>query len=326
MGNVPFSLKPCGKDYLWGGKRLNDEYKKNIDMFPLAETWECSVHPDGPSVIASGNYRGKTLKEVLESNPKLLGSKASASKNLPILVKLIDASEDLSIQVHPSDEYAAVNENGQLGKTEMWYVLDAKEDARLVYGLSFDCTKEDIKKAIEDKTISKYLNSVKVKAGDIFFIEPGTIHAIGSGIVLAEIQENSNLTYRLYDYDRSDKNGVKRTLHIDKALEVSKLNRSTDPKQPIRVLRYSKGQASEVLCRCKYFEVHRLIVNAGSDSFVEYENDLESYSVLLCIDGEGKIVCMDEAIEFKKGSCIFVPSDCEKILIHGKGEFLKVRG
>lgn len=325
MGNVPFVLKPCGKDYLWGGKRLNDDYEKNIDMFPLAETWECSTHPDGPSTIVSGQYAGKRLDEVLKENPSLLGNKAKEGK-LPVLVKLIDASLDLSVQVHPSDEYAFAHENGQFGKTEMWYVLEAEEGAELVYGLSHDLDAKTVKEAIASKDFPTYLNRVKVNKGDIFFIEPGTIHAIGAGIVLAEVQENSNLTYRLYDYDRMDKTGNRRELNIDKALDVANLNKSTNPRQPLRVLKYTKGFASEILCRCRYFEVHRLIVNTEEDDCLKYSVDAESYSVLLCLDGEVVLSFDKEKIMIKKGDCIFVPAKCEELFMSGTAEFIKVRG
>lgn len=327
MGNIPFLLEPVGKDYLWGGSRLNDDYKKNIDMFPLAETWECSAHPDGPSLIATGEFKGQSLLKLLADKPELLGKGKSS---LPILIKLIDANKDLSVQVHPSDEYALAheeyslgNKERPLGKTEMWYVLDAREGAELVYGLSHDCSPDEIRSAIEKRSIGKYLNRVKVKKGDIFFIEPGTIHAIGAGILLAEVQENSNLTYRLYDYDRIDKNGNKRPLHIDKALDVARLESSVVPKQPIRVLKYAKGMASEVLCRCKYFEVQRLIINTINNEAVLYEADVDSYSVLLCVDGEGKL---STGTTIKKGQCLFVPADSEPVFIEGRCEFIRVRG
>ena len=184
------------------------------------------------------------------------GALSEPSGELPILIKLIDAKKDLSVQVHPSDAYARENENGQLGKTEMWYVLDAKKDAKLIYGLYHDVTKEQLRRSIEDGTVEKYLQKVPVKKNDLFYIEAGTIHAIGAGVLVAEIQESSNLTYRLYDYDRVGKDGKKRELHIDKALETADLNASAEPRQPLRVLKYRRGCASELLCRCKYFEVY----------------------------------------------------------------------
>ena len=145
MKSKPFLLKPSGKDYLWGGNRLNEEFAKDMEETPLAETWECSTHPDGPSFVSSGEYEGKTLSEVLKSHPEFLGEHASVMGEFPILIKLIDAKQNLSVQVHPSDIYAREHENGQLGKTEMWYVLDAAKDARLVYGLTHNCSRETIR-------------------------------------------------------------------------------------------------------------------------------------------------------------------------------------
>ena len=201
-GRKPLLLRPSGKDYLWGGSRLNDEFEKNIDMDPLAETWECSTHPDGPSYVVGGAFDGQELAEVLKAHPEYLGERHKGENTLPILIKFIDAKKDLSVQVHPTDEYAQENENGQLGKTEMWYVLDASKDAKLVYGLKRERTEQQMRDAIAKGTLMKDLQWVPVKKDDLFFIKAGTIHAIGAGALVAEIQENSNLTYRLYDYDR----------------------------------------------------------------------------------------------------------------------------
>lgn len=326
MENKPFLLRPSGKDYLWGGSRLNDEFEKNITMSPLAETWECSTHPDGPSYVASGEYRGKTLAEVLKEHPEYLGSHPAAKGELPILIKFIDAKKDLSVQVHPTDEYAKEHENGQLGKTEMWYVLDAGKDAKLVYGLNRDSDAAAIRKAIEDGTVEKYLQKVPIKKDDLFFIEAGTIHAIGAGALIAEIQENSNLTYRMYDYNRVDKNGEKRQLHVDKALAVANLKSSTEPKQPLRVLKYTQGSASELLCRCKYFEVFRMIVNTERRQIVRFQADSVSFRVLLCVNGCGTIGFAGETLNIYKGDCVFVPADSAELSIHGQMQFLDVRG
>ena len=323
--NKPFLLSPSAKDYIWGGRRLNDEFAKGIDMMPLAETWECSTHPNGPSFVASGNNKGMSLASVIEQNPSLLGKKYEGLGELPILIKFIDAKSDLSVQVHPTDEYARDNENGQLGKTEMWYVLDAAKDARLVYGLSHNMTKTRISKAIENGTIENYLQFVPVNKDDVFFIEAGTIHAICAGCLIAEIQENSNLTYRLFDYDRIDFNGSKRTLHIDKALDVAYLNSMSEPKQPLRVLKYEQGVARELLSRCKYFEVYRMIVNTERRQKVVYRADEMSFCVLLCINGCGAISFGNDSLEVFKGDCIFVPADSEEIKLHGQMQFLDVR-
>ena len=166
-GTTPFLLKPEGKDYLWGGSRLNDDFAKGIDMQPLAETWECSTHPDGPSIIATGEFAGKLLSDVLNEHPEFLGTHPQTKGELPILIKFIDAKKDLSVQVHPSDEYAMKYEDGQLGKSEMWYVLDASKDAQLVYGFHTDITKEKLRSSIENGTVEKYLQKVKVNKDDV---------------------------------------------------------------------------------------------------------------------------------------------------------------
>lgn len=325
MAAYPFLLRPSGKDYLWGGNRLKDDFAKNIDLTPLAETWECSTHPDGPSFVDSGRFSGQTLSMVLKMHPEYLGTHPCTNGELPILIKFIDAKEDLSVQVHPDDNYAMEYENGQSGKSEMWYVLDAEKDAKLVYGLIHECDRQTIKNAVEDGSIMDYLQKVPVKKNDLFFIEAGTIHAIGAGTLLAEIQENSNLTYRLYDYGRTGKDGRKRRLHIDKALDVANLERMADPGQPQRVLKYRNGEASELLCRCKYFEARRIILNTGKHP-VYYKTDEISFRVLLCLEGRGSIQFENEILDFEKGRCIFVPANSVVINIYGRAQFLEVRG
>ena len=320
--NNPLLLRPSGKDYLWGGKRLNDEFAKGIPMSPLAETWECSVHPDGPSYVVNQEFKNKTLREVLEQHTEFLGAKHT--NGFPLLIKFIDAKEDLSVQVHPDDEYAFKYENGERGKTEMWYVLDATKDATLIYGLKRDITKEELLKAITDNTLTKYLQYVPVKKGDVFFIEPGTIHAINAGALIVEIQESSNLTYRLYDYNRIDKNGKKRDLHIQKALNVARLTKAIEPFQPMRVLKYEQGKASELLCHSKYFEVYRMIINTERRQTVTYSTDDLSFKVLLCVQGCGTISYGNESMPFYKGDCIFVPANSKLLTIHGQAQFLDV--
>lgn len=325
--NRPFFLKPTGKDYLWGGNRLNDDFSKNIDLYPLAETWECSTHPDGPSIIVSGEFKGKRLSEVLQLHPEYLGTHPKTKGELPILIKLIDAKKDLSLQVHPTDEYAHKFENGQRGKTEMWYVLDASSNAQIVYGLKIGIDKRKLKSSIKEGTIERYLWKTNVKKNDLFYIKAGTIHAIGAGVLLAEIQENSNITYRLYDYNRIDKNGKKRKLHIDKALDVADLSIDTEPRQPLRVLNYRRGCASEILCRCKYFEVYRMLINTERcKEMVSYKADATSFRVLLCVDGCGSIRIDNVLKEFFKGDCIFFPANSVNVKIHGQAQFLDIRG
>ena len=326
--NIPFLLQPAYKDYLWGGSRLNDDFGKNINCYPLAETWECSTHPDGQSFVASGSFDGKSLSEVLSLHPDFLGehslSITGGVPELPILVKLIDAYKDLSVQVHPDDEYAKKHENS-LGKTEMWYVLSAKKNSKLVYGFNRDMDRELVSYAILDGSIVKYLNYVPIEKDNVFFIEPGMVHAIGAGSLVAEIQENSNITYRLYDYDRVDKAGNKRELHIDKALDVANLSSSAVPRQPMRLLRYKNGYASELLGRCKYFQVYRVLLNTEVNrNLVDYKTESNSFHVLLCTDGCGVIFGENLMINYFKGDTIFIPADSIPLKLHGKAQFIDV--
>lgn len=323
----PFLLTPAGKDYLWGGNRLKTEFNKEIDLVPLAETWECSTHPDGPSVIVTGRHAGKTLAELLKEHPEYLGKHPGTEGELPVLIKFIDAKKNLSVQVHPDDDYARKYENGQLGKTEMWYVMDAAPDAQLVYGFNHDITKEQLRQSLKDGTVEKYLQKVKIQKDDVFFIEAGTVHAIGAGALIAEIQESSNLTYRLYDYNRVGKDGKLRKLHIDKALAVANLKSSSEPRQPLRLLKYKKGSATELLCRCKYFQVERYLLNTESSrKLVEFQTAGDTFEVFLCLDGCGVVFMEDgDSMNFFKGDCIFVPANSLSMKFHGKAQFLHVR-
>ena len=322
----PIFLRPTGKDYLWGGSRINDEFGKGIALEPLAETWECSTHPDGPSYALGGEFDGQSLAEILKTHPDYLGTHPERGEGLPILIKFIDAKRDLSVQVHPTDEFAAAHENGQRGKTEMWYVLDAAKDAKLVYGLRHDTDAEALRESIENGTVEKHLQTVPIAKNDVFFIEAGTIHAIGAGALIAEIQQSSNLTYRLYDYDRVDKNGHKRPLHVQKALAAANLRSSTAPRQPMRVLHYRPGCASELLCRCKYFEVYRMLVNTERRQKVAYRADAMSFRVLLCVDGCGTVSFCNSASNIYKGDCLFLPADSVELSLHGQLQLLDIRG
>ncbi|MCD8327139.1 MAG: class I mannose-6-phosphate isomerase [Lachnospiraceae bacterium] len=324
-GTAPFLLSPAGKDYLWGGSRLKEQFSKNIDLNPLAETWECSTHPDGPSTVASGEYQGRKLDEVLRACPWLKGTRHQNTEGLPILIKLIDARQDLSVQVHPDDAYAKTHENGSLGKLEMWYVLAASPGAKLVYGFYHDMEKETVRASIENGTIQKYLQRIPVKKDDMFFVPAGRVHAIGEGVLLAEVQESSNLTYRLYDYGRVDKNGSLRPLHVEKALEVADLKGSSSPRQPMRVLKFRRGQASEFLCRCRYFQAERILVNTEQcREMTCIQTDSTSFQVYLCTEGCGVLFWNGGMLNFYRGDCIFVPAESAEIRIHGKAQFLKV--
>lgn len=337
LGNLPFLMEPAGRETPWGGSRLSDDFNKDLTgqfgeefkNIRLGETWECSTHEAGPSrVVTEGPWKGMTLKEVISARPDYVGGHPVLTDDggLPILVKLIDANEQLSVQVHPTDEYARAHEHGQLGKTEMWYVLDAKEDAELIYGFHHDLSKETLRRALSDGTMGKYLQHVKVRRGDVFYMPAGTVHGIGAGIVVAEIQESSNLTYRLYDYNRLDKYGKPRELHVEKALDVAITKRSAEPRQPMRTLNYRPGWAQELLIRNEYFQVERVLLNTEQvRDMARYRTGENSFEVLLCFSGCATLTCKGcDPIYLLKGDCAFIPAQSVPIRIHGKAQFLKI--
>lgn len=331
MIREPFLLSPAMKDYLWGGTRLKDGFSKETDLEILAETWECSTHPDGHSMVETGPFKGKALIDVLKENPEFVGSHPNIQNGLPILVKFIDAKNDLSVQVHPDDDYAFKYENGSKGKSEMWYVVEAAKNARLIYGFRTDISKETIIKALEEENLDHYLLSVPVKKGDVFYIPAGQVHAICSGCLIAEVQESSNLTYRLYDYNREDKYGNKRELHIDKALDVMNLSGSEKPVQPMRLIRFREGIMIEKLYQCKYFSVEKVVLDTQRSKRKEarFKTRDNSFRVLLCVDGCGTLSWDNEYgtktyLDFYRGDCIFVPADSVEYRAHGKAEVLRI--
>lgn len=301
-------LVPAFKDYIWGGHRLVDEYNKKYDGAVLAESWELSCHPDGPSRIANGPYEGRTLEEYIDTEGrKVLGSNCSRFSDFPVLIKLIDAKQNLSVQVHPDDQFALKNE-GQYGKTEMWYVADADPGAYLYYGFRKEISREEFAERIQNNTLTDVLNAVPVRKGDILFIEAGTIHAIGKGILIAEIQQNSNVTYRVYDYGRVGKDGKKRDLHIEKAIAVTKR---------IPVMRGKNGYPH--VADCDYFTVDRIYLNGETINRVEGNAGKDSFVSILVLDGTGKIFCegCKEKIEYRKGDSLFLPAGSGKYMLEG---------
>lgn len=292
-------LKPAYKNYLWGGNNLKSFGKVDEDRI-IAESWEASVHKDGLSIVTSGSESGKTFLDYLKDHPNYLGKDL---KEFPILIKFIDSARPLSIQVHPNDEYAIKNEN-ELGKTEVWYVVDAKDDAYIYYGVNKDTSKEEIREKIENGTLPSILNKVNVKKGDCYLIEAGTIHAIGEGIVILEIQENSNSTYRLYDYNRKDINGNKRPLHIDKALDVALLKPSS----------FKDRKDCNILSKTEYFDVSLIEVNENTSV-----NTGDYYNVLTVIEGNGYI----DDLEINKGDSVFVPYGINSYSLKGNMKIIK---
>ena len=302
-------LVPTGKDYLWGGTRLREEYGKKIDLTPLAETWECSVHPDGPSYIANGEFKGLALADVLKQHPEYIGTKVEDGK-LPVLVKFIDAKKDLSIQVHPDNAYALKNE-GQYGKTEMWYVMDAAEGASLFYGFAKEVSEEEFEERIRNHTLTDVLNKVMIHKGDVLFIDPGTIHAIGAGSLIAEIQQNSNVTYRVYDYGRKGPDGKERELHVDKALQVTKREPAATDRD------FGPHVAS-----CEYFTVDKVILDGLRRKKLTGEADGTSFVSVLVMSGAGKITASGQTMEVKKGDSIFITAGSGEYELEGDMEAL----
>lgn len=288
-------LSPSYKDYLWGGHRLVDDYNKQYDGEVLAESWELSCHPDGPSTILNGTYAGKTLEEYIqEMGREVLGTHCRRFKEFPILIKFIDAKDNLSVQVHPSNMFALKNE-GQYGKTEMWYVMDCKEGAYLYYGFKREVSKEEFARRIEEDTLLEVLNAVPVQKGDVLFIEAGTIHAIGKDIVIAEIQQNSNVTYRVYDYGRVGKDGKKRDLHIEKALAVTN-----------RVPIIRRKTSGSHIASCDYFTVDKLNLDGTMMKTMSGFIGNESFASILIMDGKGTIKSGGEQMDFQKGDSFFL--------------------
>lgn len=316
-----FKLKPAYKDYLWGGQKLGDSYGKSKDYSILAESWEISVHPDGPSLVASGPDILLTLEEYIEKYGRaILGTRALAFDYFPILVKFIDAKQDLSIQVHPNNSYARIHEN-QYGKTEMWYVLDAEPNASIYYGVKQTISKEAFREAIDSNTVLDVLNKVNVKPGDVVFVEAGTIHAIGAGIVICEIQQNSNVTYRVYDFDRRDTEGNPRELHIEKALEVSVLEPLDVSFAPQFDTIEHNEASSTMLVKHEMFNTERIKVK-GTYTF---QVDDQSFCGVVCVDGTLTVTSTTDSVSVTKGESIFITANEGDITLSGEGQILSIR-
>ena len=306
-------IAPC-KDYIWGGTRLRDEYGKKSDADKVAESWELSCHKDGKSVIANGEYAGKTLDEYIEKEGKqVLGTNCERFEYFPILIKLIDAKDNLSVQVHPDNEYA-LRVEGEYGKTEMWYIVDCEEGAELLYGFRHEITREEFAERIKNNTLLEVTNNVPVHKGDVFFIESGTLHAIGKGILIAEIQQNSNTTYRIYDYGRVGKDGKPRELHIEKACEVTKLIPPTRPTKPQGEKRDMGGYSVTLLASCEYFNVNKLDVQ--SEAALEATD--ASFDSLLVLSGSFTL----GDLSLGKGDSVFIPAGYGKYTLKGSGEVI----
>ena len=300
----PMKLRSVLKDIIWGGTRLADEYGKADGLNrKIAESWELCVHANGTNIIENGWYADKTLEELFNSD-KTVVSLDYKSDKFPILIKFIDAASDLSVQVHPDDDYAArIEGEGELGKTEMWYIVDCEPDAKIAYGLNADYTREQLREHINSGTLESCLNYVSVTRGDVFFIPAGLIHAIGAGVLIAEIQQNSDTTYRMYDYNRVGADGKLRELHIEQALDVCITTTSEHIKQ----------NSAAILSQCEYFSVYK-------DSLANLDAS-GGFNSIICLDGTAEIVHNDIAYGINKGDSYFIPAGIGKYTIENAKDF-----
>lgn len=314
----PMKMKPEPKKIIWGGDRLKKNYNKTAPFDKIAESWELTVRDDGMNIIENGVCKGMTLGEYIEKYGNDVIGKNYTGDRFPLLIKFIDACDRLSIQVHPDDEYSLKNQ-GEYGKTEMWYIVEADEGAQIVYGLKSDITlggfRDAVNCGITGGKTEDTLNYVNVKKGDVYFIPSGLVHAIGSGILIAEIQQNSNITYRVYDYDRKQPDGSLRELHTEKALDVVKLYSNSE----IAEIQHSNASKTNTsLASCKYFSVDKydikdsLSLTAGSESF----------NSVICIDGSGEIRFGDETYKITKGDSYFIPAETGEYEICGSLEII----
>lgn len=314
----PIIMQPALKSYPWGGNALCKHYNKSCEIYPLAESWELSCHRDGKSRVDNGVYSGYTLEEYINlDKTNIVGNKYS-SEDFPLLIKLIDAHEPLSVQVHPHEKYAQENE-GDHGKAELWYVLSCRPNSSLVYGFNRSVTRADIARRIQANTLNEVLNRVCVRPGDSFFVKPGTIHAIGEGIVVAEIQQNSNATYRIWDYGRLGNNGKPRDLHIQKAMDVL----DTEPVEAHvkgRQTIYHGSWEETLIGQCSYFRVTRLIT-AGSANIPCCP---DSFTSLLCLSGACEIDALGSKTPVKPGQTVFLPAGLPSYVIRGNATLLSI--
>lgn len=311
----PFLLKPSCKDSIWGGTKLKKRFHKEHSVDIISESWELSVHPAGLSLAASGPNRSVPLAELIK-NPAVTGNFAASFTVFPLMIKWIDSQLPLSIQVHPDNDYAMAHEQ-DMGKTEMWYIIDCEPDSYLYYGFSKEISREEFAHRIADDMLLEVVRKVPVKKGDVFFIPSGTLHAIGPGILLAEVQQSSNVTYRIYDYGRLDTDGKPRQLHVEKAVDVTKLIPITES-SPIP-LPLSCPQ-DELLASCPYFAVIRQQITSPR----QYNGDAGSFHALMCVEGQGVLQTVSETLTIPSGATVFVPADSSTFTISGNLTLLDV--
>ncbi|WP_281297236.1 type I phosphomannose isomerase catalytic subunit [Flavobacterium limnophilum] len=317
MKLYPLQFEPILKERIWGGQKLKTILNKPIISDITGESWELSTVEGDVSIVANGEYKGKSLTELIDDNPnEILGTKVYErfGKQFPLLFKYLDAREDLSIQVHPNDELAKERHNS-FGKTEMWYVMQADKEARIIVGFKENSNANDYLENLKNKTLLSILDSVKVEEGDVFFLETGTVHAIGAGLVIAEIQQTSDITYRLYDFDRVDAAGNQRELHVDLALDAINYNKVDTHQKYDR-----KPNQSNTVVDCPYFTTNFLPL----DGEISVDKTGNTFTAYMCVDGSFELECEGTKFEYIKGDTVLIPAALKTFILSGKASILEI--
>jgi mannose-6-phosphate isomerase len=305
----PIRFENLYYEKIWGGRDL-EAFRDNMPEGEIGETWDIACHPNGTGIVENGSLKGTRFDDLIKKyGHKLIGEKVTLEK-FPLLIKLINSKEKLSVQVHPGDEYAAKHE-GDYGKTEAWYVMDAKPGACLIVGTK-NCSKEQFEEAIKKNDVESYLNKIKVKKGDCFLINSGLVHAICEGVIIAEIQQNSDVTYRVYDYGRP------REIHVEKALDVINFNLQCENLSQKEEIKH-EGYNQSLLCKNEYFGIEKITI----DSQYNDRSDIEKFDMLTCVDGEGTIEGKEFIEKIKTGDSYLIPANLGEYSIKGKATILK---
>ena len=303
----PLKMRPEIKEIIWGGTKMREKYNKKFDFDKAGESWEVSTHEVGLSYISNGELAGLSLKEAIMKYPGICGT---AGYDFPLMFKIIDANSDLSIQVHPDDAYAQKYENSPRGKTEMWYVIDCEEGSKIGYGFKKNMSSDDIRSAIDNGTLQDYIRYIDVKKGQAYFIPAGTVHCLCSGLLIAELQQSSNVTYRLYDYNRVGADGKMRELHVDKALDVIDFN-NPDP----------------IVCDvtdddCTLAECDKFVVKMIHNADIWADNSSDGYRILFFAEGEGIIRYGNSCESFTAGDTFVIPAELGMYTVEGRTSFM----
>ncbi|CAM3112496.1 type I phosphomannose isomerase catalytic subunit [Flavobacterium frigoris] len=313
----PLQFNPILKERIWGGEKLKTVLNKSITSNITGESWELSTVEGDVSVIANGDLKGKLLTDVIDEAPnEMLGTAVHErfGRQFPLLFKYLDAREDLSIQVHPNDALAKKRHNS-FGKTEMWYIMQADEGSEIIVGFKEDSNAQEFLEKVESKTLVSILDSVEVKEGDVFFLETGTVHAIGAGLVVAEIQQTSDITYRIYDFDRVDAQGNTRELHLDLAVEAINYHKLDTRREYLE-----EENQSNTIVNCPYFTTNFIPLTDA----INISKTGNSFTVYMCIDGAFEIEYNKDIYQYKKGDTVLIPAAMDYYAISGKASILEI--